>query len=53
MAAQIYDREFFVRAGREGGKAKNAKLSARQRKNAARKAAAARWAKQKKAKAEK
>jgi general stress protein YciG len=42
-------REHLAKAGRKGGKAKNAKLTPEQRSEAARKAVKARWAKHKKA----
>lgn len=49
MALEVFDREFFVRSGRKGGAATSRKLTKKQRQESARKAAAARWAKPKKA----
>jgi hypothetical protein len=47
MPERVFDRDFFVRAGRRGANATNSKLSAVQRKKSAEKAANARWAKTK------
>jgi hypothetical protein len=44
-------RNYFAKFGREGGKARAAKLTPKQRKDSARRAAAARWSKVKKEKA--
>ena len=53
MALTKEAREFFVKEGRKGGKATALKLSPARRKEIAQGAARARWAKQKKGKAEK
>jgi hypothetical protein len=48
MALSREAREYFANEGKKGGKARAANLSAKQRKESARRAAQARWAKAKK-----
>ena len=50
MALTEEAREFFVRAGRKGGKIAATKMTAKQRQESARRAAQARWSKAKKEK---
>lgn len=49
MAAKEFTRDFFVKTGKEGGKWGALNMTAAQRKERAKKAARARWAKRKKA----
>lgn len=50
MALSKEAREYFAKEGRRGGKARLKTMTAEQRKEVARKAAQARWSKQKKEK---
>ena len=45
MAMEVFDREFFVKSGRKGAAITNRKLTPKQRKESAKKAAQARWSK--------
>ena len=47
MALEVFDREFFVKSGRKGAAITNRKLTKKQRKDSARRAAQARWSKKK------
>jgi len=49
MATKAEIRDYFARFGKQGGKTRAKNMSPEQRKEAARKASKARWAKQKKA----
>lgn len=49
MATKADIREYFARFGKEGGKTRAKNMTPEQRKEAARRASAARWAKAKKA----
>jgi hypothetical protein len=45
MAEDVFDRDFFVKAGRRGAQTTNSKLTDKERQKSARKAALARWRK--------
>jgi hypothetical protein len=45
MAEEVYDRDFFVKAGRRGGEARKSSLTEKERQKSARRAALARWRK--------
>jgi hypothetical protein len=51
MATKAEIREYFARFGKQGGKATARKMTPKQRQESARRAAQARWSKQKKTKA--